>query len=168
MIFLEICDSKLCCYHDRQENESSERTLSWSVEIGDILLIAEYTTNEGPFCDDYFLVFLTKHYIYQCSFYAEGTNTIIEKLSKIFNRQLQPRLCNFTDWKSSVIWPIQFEGNEYFEFNEVVPNSNLSKIRKLVLGSQLEYKIAQPIRKFLESTRSELVDLLETESRVIR
>lgn len=156
MILLEICDSKLNCYRDKQENEFSERTLSWSVEIDDILLIAEYTTNEGPYCEDYFLVFVTKPNIYQCTFYAEGTNTIIEQLSAIFNKPLQLKLCDSTDWKSNVIWPTQLEGNEYFHFTKIKPNKLLSKIRAVLLGPQLEYKIAQPIQNFLDSKRAEI------------
>ena len=156
MIILEICDSKLCCYHDKQENISSlEPELSWSVEIDDILLIAEYTTNEGPYCDDYFLVFVTRSYIYQCTFYANGTDMVIQTLSEMFNAPLQLKLCNSTDWNSRVIWPVHLEGSEYFQFTKVKPDSLLSKTRKTLLGSQLEYKLAEPIQAILKTGCSE-------------
>jgi hypothetical protein len=157
MIFLEICDSKLCCYYDKQENESSERELSWSVEIDKILLIAEYTTNEGPYCDDYFLVFVSQPYFYQCTYYAEGREEVIQTLSEQLGTPLQHRLCNSTDWKSNVIWPVEFEVCDFFQFSEVIPDRIISKARKIILGPQLEYKIAEPIRKFLE-TKSAMIN----------
>jgi len=151
MISLEVCDSKLCCHGDKHENKlSPERELIWSVEIKDIVLVAEYTTDEGPYFDDYFLVFATKSCAYQSTFYAEGLNTVIETLYERFSMPLRLQLNGLTHWTSRVIWPAHLEGSNYFQFTDVKPKGLAATMHKALLGPQLEYKVAEPIRRFLK------------------
>lgn len=49
---LEVVGSQLRCV-------GNSGTVHWIVSIDDIILVAEYTTNEGPHADDYFLIFCT-------------------------------------------------------------------------------------------------------------
>jgi hypothetical protein len=39
------------------ECRNAENQLLWWIPVTNIVLMAEYTTNEGPWMDDYFLVF---------------------------------------------------------------------------------------------------------------
>jgi len=54
-------------------------------EVAAIVLIAEFTTNEGPYVDDYFLTFVTvengKALYATCSFYAEGRDSALSEIS---------------------------------------------------------------------------------------
>jgi len=150
MIGLEVCDSKLYCYGDKHEKKLLlEREPIWSVEIRDIVLVAENTTDEGPYCDDYFLIFATKSCIYRSTFYAEGLDAVFETLDERFSMPLRLQFSSSTHWASRVIWPAHLEGSDYFQFTEVKPNNIVSTMHKALLGPQLEYRVAEPIRKFL-------------------
>jgi len=67
-IRLAIQDQFLECFKDDQ--------LAWRTPIASILLIAEYTTNEGPYVDDYFVELwsLENGTLFQVhtTFYANG------------------------------------------------------------------------------------------------
>ena len=145
MLSLQVSGSKLCCL-DASEPQ-------WSLEIADIVLIAEFTTDEGPGVDDYFLVFVTaesgKPFFSQCTFYAEGVDEALEYLRSRFNMPIDLNLCSSTVWASHVLWPRNLAGDDYFKFSEVQASGLGSRIRKAVLGPQLEYAISDQIRTYI-------------------
>lgn len=55
---------------------SAEDTLIWTLAFEDIVLMAEYKTDEEPDLDDYFLVFVTFEdgatFYATATFYSEG------------------------------------------------------------------------------------------------
>jgi hypothetical protein len=65
---------------------SSENALLWSTSTKDVVLLAEYTTSEGPYLEDYFLVFVTvengKRYFATASFYSNGRDEVIKQLAE--------------------------------------------------------------------------------------
>lgn len=125
----------------------------WSLPIETIVLISEYTTNEGPWLDDYFLVFVTveegQFYFSTCSFYADGRDEVIARLGERLGSPTALGLVNSTDWKSRVVWPPELAGTEYFTFKEVPTQSLREKARKWLLGPTLEYSISRPVRDYL-------------------
>jgi hypothetical protein len=146
MLSLQVSGARLCCLNEHEQR--------WSIEIADIILIAEYTTDEGPYLDDYFLVFVTvekgKPFFSKCTFYAEGTDEAFECLRKKFDMPMEFKLCSSTAWTSSVLWPRSLVGNEYFKFSKVQPSDIGSRIRKIVLGPQLEYTISDSMRIYID------------------
>jgi len=134
---------------------SSDGTLRWKAAVTDIVMMAEFTTDEGPYLDDYFLVFVTiensKKYFATASFYADGSDEIIRQLAEQWTVDIELRLFNSTDWKSRVIWPPALAGKEYFEFREIQPNSLLAKLRKVAFGPVYEYFPCDSVRLFLNS-----------------
>lgn len=75
---LAVKDQFLDCFVNDQ--------LAWRTEIDSILLIAEYTTNEGPFVDDYFVelwslengAILKTH----VTFYSTGRDAAFAEIAK--------------------------------------------------------------------------------------
>lgn len=134
---------------------SPEGILRWSAPVDNIIVIAEYTTDEGPYVDDYFLVFVTiekgKQYFATATFYSEGTEDVIRELSERWKTDIELRLVNSTDWKSRIAWPAALAGREYFEFAEVQPNGLAEKLRKAVLGPVYEYFPSKAVRALLDS-----------------
>jgi hypothetical protein len=126
---------------------------AWSLPIRQIILVAEYTTDEGPYCDDYFIVFVSteggRAYFSTCSFYADGMAEVITLLGGQFGTEMELALANSTKWDSRVIWPPDLGGSKYFEFTEITPKNSGERIRKALLGKQLEYRITEPIRTFI-------------------
>ena len=137
------------------EYRSSESKLIWTAAAKDIVLMAEYTTNEGPYVDDYFLVFVTvengTRYFATASFYSEGCDEVIKQLAEQWKTPIELGLANSTNWKSRVVWPSALAGQEYFEFVEIQPNTFMTKLRKAAFGPVYEYFPCQSVRAFLDS-----------------
>jgi len=66
-------------------SSKDDLVVAWTLPIAAIVLIAEFTTNEGPYVDDYFLTFVTvengKALSATCSFYAEGRDSALSEIS---------------------------------------------------------------------------------------
>jgi hypothetical protein len=141
------------------EHRSSGGQLLWDCPLDSLVLMAEYTTNEGPFVDDYFLVFVSnekgKQYFATASFYSDGRDRLVEHLSQRWGMRVELGLSRSTEWKSRVLWPPEIAGNEYFSFREVHPNSQLEKLRRLAFGPVREYFPSKEVREFLNSRNAQ-------------
>lgn len=118
-------------------------------------MVAEYTTNEGPWADDYFLVFVEsdngKLSVVRASLYSDGTDEVLRDLGQCWAANIETRLHNSTEWKSRVLWPPELAGTEYFDFKKVEHHTISGKLRKLVLGPVHEYLPSQSVCQFLQS-----------------
>lgn len=127
----------------------------WSLPIPSIALIAEYTTNKGPQCDDYFLVFVTiekdTFYFHAASFYAAGRDETLAALKKLLGSTFELELNGSTEWDSHVMWPQEIAGNKYFQFKPVRPETMLQTVKEKLLGPTREYSLIQPIQEYLQS-----------------
>lgn len=131
----------------------------WFVSIGSIVLVAEYTTNEGPYADDYFLIFVTiengRLSVSTCSFYSLGRDEILTTLRERLNSAIELELQGSTEWQSRVVWPIEMAGIKYFTFSELPAKTLGQKLKKRVLGPTQEYTVSQIVREYLnEQLRS--------------
>lgn len=119
--------------------------LLWALTIEAIVLIAEYTTNEGPQMDDYFLVFVSaeenKLFFSTCSFYVDGRDEALSVLQERLGSSISLGLQGSTEWRSRVAWPIKMAGSEYFAFTEVPAKTLTEKLKKRLLGATQEYSI---------------------------
>jgi hypothetical protein len=103
----------------KQDDTSGEITLvggaivyrvsgaGWTVNLSDVRIIGEYTTESGPFVDDYFLVFLTAEQSgwYEASLYATGLDRFLIELGVALGSPIRLALCGSTDWKTRALWP---------------------------------------------------------------
>lgn len=132
----------------------SSKTRRWSFHMDSIVLVAEYTTNEGPYVDDYFLVFATvedgKLYFSTCSFYSAGREEALSGLQKHLGSPIDLELQGSTEWRSRVAWPAKMVGKEYFSFTEVPTTTLTEKLKKRLLGPTQEYAISKAVRQYLE------------------
>jgi hypothetical protein len=80
----------------------------WSLPIDAIVLIAEFTTDEGPWVEDYFLTFVTiedgQTFCSTCPVFA-GTDTVLTEISRRFDVSIGLTLVKSTEWKSRILWP---------------------------------------------------------------
>jgi hypothetical protein len=132
-----------------------EQRLLWQVAVDGVLMVAEYTTNEGPWGDDYFLLFVVadtdKLSVARASLYSDGIEEVLHDLRQRWAANIETRLHNSTEWKSRVVWPPELAGTEYFDFKEVEPQTIGSRLRALVLGPVYEYFPSPAVRQFLQS-----------------
>jgi hypothetical protein len=126
----------------------------WSLPIESIILVAEYTTNEGPYVDDYFLVFVTSEegelHFSTCSFYSGGRDETLSALQQRLGSPISLGLQGSTEWRSRVAWPIKMAETEYFTFTEAPAKTMTEKLKKRLLGATQEYSISKPVREYLE------------------
>jgi len=135
------------------EYHGADGALCWSVQARDIVLLAEYTTDEGPFVDDYFLVFVTQpgggeQYV-TASFYAEGSDEVVGRLAECWGAEVGLSLAHSTDWNSRVIWPPELAEQEYFEVIEVPPGTLLARLREAVFGPVYTHLPSKAVREYL-------------------
>lgn len=144
---LRIRESNLECLH-------TTGAQLWSLPIRSIVLVAEYTTNEGPYVDDYFIVFVTaengKLYFSTCSVYSAGRDEALSSLQKHLGSPIQLELEGSTEWRSRVAWPAKMVGMEYLLFREVPATTLTEKLKKKLLGPTQEYAVSNAVRQYLE------------------
>jgi hypothetical protein len=135
------------------EYRNSEHQSVWQIPLESIVLMAEYTTNEGPYLDDYFLVFVSADgdslNIATASFYADGRDEIVRNLAHRWKTNIELLLFNSTEWASRVVWPPTLVGREYFESRVVEPKKLAEKLRRFAFGPVYEYFPSQSVREFL-------------------
>ena len=125
----------------------------WSLPVHSIVLLAEYTTNEGPYVDDYFLVFVTaedgKLYFSSSTFYAAGRDEALSRLQEQLGTRIRLELQGTAEWRSRVVWPSDMAGRQYFTFTPVPADTLLERLKKKLLGTTYEYTIAEDVRNYL-------------------
>jgi hypothetical protein len=129
--------------------------LTWRTPLASILLIAEYTTNEGPYVDDYFVEFwsledgaLLKA---STSFYAAGRDDAFASIAAKLKTDFTFGLTGSTEWASRVMWPLELAGHPYFEFRNIEPSNWREKISRQFLGPTQEYFLTAEVQSFLKN-----------------
>ncbi|MBC8095918.1 MAG: hypothetical protein H7Y43_08905 [Akkermansiaceae bacterium] len=125
----------------------------WRVPIADIRVIGEFTNNEGPYGDDYFLVFITPDQQFEASFYAEGRDALLDALGHKLDYNLQTGLCNSTSLASRVLWPAHFAGHPLFDnVPEECAGNIFGRLRQRVLP-RVQMQFTEEVRREFESRR---------------
>jgi len=131
--------------------------LTWRTPLASILLIAEYTTNEGPYVDDYFVEFwsledgaLLKA---STSFYAAGGDDAFASIAAKLKTDFTFGLTGSTEWASRVMWPLELAGHPYFEFRNIESVNWREKLSSKFFGPDQEYFLTKEVHTFLEKQR---------------
>jgi hypothetical protein len=150
MVFLGISGRTLHCRSDAADP-------GWSIRTGDIVLVAEYTTDAGPAVDDYFLVFVTREgaelFYSSVTMRATGINPVVEELEKQLGGSLELKLYSSTRWASRVVWPPHLANVEYLEPEAVPqPDGLAERLLRSLRGVQPEYRVSDRILQALTTT----------------
>jgi hypothetical protein len=125
--------------------------LLWCLKPENIVLVGEYTANEGPFGDDWFLVFAIANktpYFTTCSIDSDGRDEALEFLRTRF--AIEPKLTNSTEWKSVVLWPRAIEGAELFTFSQREPRIWRKRFRAWFDGFIGESHLSNAVHEYLQ------------------
>ena len=80
-----------------------------------VLIIGEYTTNDGPYCDDYFVFVMMKDGVVETTPVASVlTGDSLVKLGEALGAELQLELANRTDCSSNALYPPNVKGQPLF------------------------------------------------------
>jgi hypothetical protein len=149
---LEVKDGVLASRFEKHDGHGG-----WELRITDLVLIAEYTTNEGPYLDDYFLVFWVKQQgellKAECSFYADGRDEALTEVGRVLGTELELGLASSTEWNSRVVWPEALQGKPYYEFSNVPRVGFWQEILSGFIGDALEYKVTAELREYLKGQK---------------
>ncbi|MGI9242273.1 MAG: hypothetical protein ACR2RV_15855 [Verrucomicrobiales bacterium] len=104
---------------------------SWELPITDIAVIGEYTNEDGPLADDYFLVFLQggEPGWLEGSFFADGRDAVLMELSRKLGADISCGLAHQATFTSRILWPDHLMGRELFEFRPERGLKNRQSIR---------------------------------------
>jgi tetratricopeptide (TPR) repeat protein len=103
---------------------------SFSIPLADIALAGEYTTPFGPAACDYFLVVLTNHGAqYEIPFYAGGRDEVLSTLRDYWQAPISLELSSSTSFASKIVWPLNYAGQQLFEFRQQHATGFLSRVR---------------------------------------
>jgi len=125
--------------------------------MSEIVLVAEYTTDDGPSVDDYFLVFVTREdgelFYSSVTMGASGINAALEELEKHLGCSLELKLSARRSWASRVVWPQHLAGSEYLEAEEVPPPDGWrDRLRRRFKGVRPAYRVSDRILQALAAT----------------
>lgn len=86
------------------------------IPLDKVKVIAEYTTSDGPYVDDWFYLFiLSQTDLRQISAYATNINAVLESLSSKYNCDIVGHLAHSATFDSNVLWPKGLSGTKVYE-----------------------------------------------------
>lgn len=123
-----------------------EDELVWRLSVSEIALIGEHTNSDGPYLDDWFLVFVrgADQWRFEAPVYAVGFDETIEDLGTVLGSKLPLRLVRSTDFDSRVVWPPDLRGEKLYDYVSVRTGSFLRKIGQGLIG-HLEMRFTVPV-----------------------
>jgi hypothetical protein len=127
---------------------------AWQIPITEIVAFGEYSTDNGPYIDDWFMVFVTRGFNWvEASNYCAGSDTVRNALAQQWGvESLYGKLWGHTDFASRLIWPLELAEQPLFEFVER-PQSSWQKIKSFGIGL-IDKDITEEVRTHLQATSS--------------
>lgn len=108
---------------------------SWTCRLHDVRIIGEYTTDKGPFVDDYYLMLVISHDVTKmASFGTEGIERFLQELEVLLSVKFMRRLIGSTDFDSNILWPEQLAGQPLYDFTPHRPTTLVGRIAATFLG----------------------------------
>lgn len=114
---------------------TNEPNGSWSTPLDEIGIIAEATNENGPFGDDYFLIFVSNKSPswFEASFYASNREEFLKTLSSHFGTLFELKLTTSATFASRILWPPELKGEPLFEYKKAGLFKNRPEIRSDLL-----------------------------------
>lgn len=91
--------------------------LLWSIALENLCLIGEFTTANGPWFDDWFLVFAEQPREWREVPIEAVSEAFWLQLSHLLQQEIRPGLASSADWASRVLYPVQLAGAALFRRN---------------------------------------------------
>lgn len=126
---------------------------AWRFPLAELRVFGEYTTDNGPMIDDWFMVFVTSNNgdWFESSTYAEGANEFRRQLAAAPGATgLHGDLFASTNFTSRVLWPAAILGEPLFQFTA----TRLPWWRRIMrFGvTPIQIELSPPVRAHLRLT----------------
>lgn len=120
------------------------------IPIDQIKLIAEYTTTNGPFRDDWFLlIYNDKAECFEISMYAENIQEMMSELGELMDFKLFGTLYASVDWISNIHYPTEFSGEKLWKVVKTEKKSILDKLKSLLGINKVKLKLTKTAKKII-------------------
>ncbi|GJM25652.1 MAG: hypothetical protein DHS20C16_20670 [Phycisphaerae bacterium] len=135
-------DGKAVCYESKTFG-------AWQLSLDEIRVIGEYTTDLGPFTDDYFICFAAESgRWWEASYYAEGFGEILKALGDELKDDLFFDLYGSTDYASHIVWPPHLVGQPMFDFTDATAGGVWQRLVRFFYPRQ-QYTLTERVRSEL-------------------
>jgi hypothetical protein len=92
---------------------------NWDLDVNTVLLIGEYTTQDGPMMEDYFVVMVTENRNeFEIPVNVKGFHDFLKEVARRMHVDISRKLMFSTDFASRVIAPISLEGHPLYIFEK--------------------------------------------------
>lgn len=96
----------------------------WELAVRDLRLVGEATNENGPFLDDWMLIFASgSPGWFEASFYATIHTDFQERLGQVLGAPLQTALASSATFNSRILWPPRLEGKPVFQYVDAPPRN---------------------------------------------
>jgi hypothetical protein len=146
------CEASIAVRAGRVEL-STTAGVSWSVAVGEIAVLAEFTNEEGPWSEDYFWILLG----YDGTFYyapmgAAGILDVASEVKRLLSCDFSFDLFHSTTFASRILWPAALAGKPLFRF-EQVPRSWCDKLLGFWKPGKTRGVLTDEVVAFLQSKK---------------
>jgi len=119
----------------------------WELSVEEIRVIIEYTTEDGPFAPDHFLVFVNRSGTeYHLPLEAEGCLEVAEQVGKALEADIDLKLSTSTNFASRVVFPDSIAGVEGYKLEKT--KQTLTQ-RLFHLGQEVRMILSDEVRRSL-------------------
>lgn len=119
---------------------------TFSIPVTEIKVIGEFTTNNGPYLDDWFLTIITATDWYEIPLDVIGTYQLLTDLGQKLGTAMSFQLTNSTEWKTRIMFPDNFKDKELYQIVSIAPMTILEKAKKII-------GISKTVREFSIETK---------------
>lgn len=110
------------------------REIVWTVPLHRLRVIGEYTTDGGPWVDDYFIVLVAADPFETLVAPVEAEGALLADMSEHLGVVLSHGLANRTDLASRVLWPPELRDRPVFDFHPVPRSPSLwSRVKDVLI-----------------------------------
>ena len=114
------------------------------IPVCNLKLIGKYMTANGPFSDDWVIVFMnSKDDWKQISEYTPGMQEVLSAIGAQLNAKIVCSLFASTSWKTNIIWPESIAGQEMWHTEAKKPTTLFGKLKR-AMGMDNQILILTP------------------------
>ena len=123
---------------------------SWVVPLDDLRIVGEMTNENGPFCEDHFLVFARDASgWHEAPTGAAGIDSALAAIGERLGARLECTLVYETHFASVVLWPPALAGQAMFSFTPAKRKGLWARLKGLLSFPIMEQTYAPEIEAFL-------------------
>jgi hypothetical protein len=124
----------------------------WSIQLTELRLLGEWTTDNGPHCEDYFIGFISGRPPLWNEAPVAANPRIMEQLEKEIGQPLYLGLAASTTFKSRVVWPPALQGHDLFKYSPAPrPRGLLNRFKDVILPL-IHSELTQEVLEYFNDT----------------